>query len=269
MNADGSAHVDLRRVKSATEVIGDALRCYGRYPALFAALTLAVVVPYGVIVLLIDRAGLLGVSRHGATAAIIVVLFNLLLVGPLISALHVHAVAEIGEGREPNLRQVFARGVRVLPVVAAAEIVAGIATGIGFLALIVPGLILLARWAVVAQAAAIERVDWSSARRRSAELTRGSYLHVLGGTDQRRSDRLRDRERGHRCGRVGGKPAAGGGRHRGRDGHPVVCGADGRDALLRPAGPEILSRPLRGLSLTVRPRRGPSTDRRRSSHSPS
>jgi hypothetical protein len=180
MNADESAHVDLRRVKSATEVIGDALRCYGRYPALFAALTLAVVVPYGVIVLLIDRAGLLGVSRHGATAAIIVVLLNLLLVGPLISALHVHAVAEIGEGREPNLRQVFARGVRVLPVVAAAEIVAGIATGIGFLALIVPGLILLARWAVVAQAAAIERVDWSSALRRSAELTRGSYLHVLG-----------------------------------------------------------------------------------------
>jgi hypothetical protein len=180
MSADGSAHVDLRRVKSAAEVIGDALRCYAGYPALFAALTLAVVVPYAAIVLLIERAGLLGVTRHGATAAIIVILLNVLIVGPLISALHVNAVVEIGEGRKPGLSQVFARGVRVLPVVAAAEIVAGIATAIGFLALVVPGLILLARWAVVAQAAAIERVDWHTALNRSAELTRGAYLHVLG-----------------------------------------------------------------------------------------
>jgi hypothetical protein len=46
--------------------------------------------------------------------------------------------------------------------------------------LFVPGVFLMIRWAVVAQAAAVERVDWYGALRRSAELTAGAYLHVLG-----------------------------------------------------------------------------------------
>lgn len=38
--------MDLERAKSVGEIIGDAVRCYTSYPALFATLTLAVVVPY-------------------------------------------------------------------------------------------------------------------------------------------------------------------------------------------------------------------------------
>jgi hypothetical protein len=180
MSAGGSPKVDLGRAKSVGEIIGDALRCYVSYPALFATLTLAVVVPYAVIVRLVEQANLIGESRHGALASLVLVLVDVLLVGPLISALHVHAVLELGAQRVPRVREVCSRGMRVLPVVAAAQVVAGIATGLGFVVFIVPGLFLLAVWAVVAQAAAIENTDWMGALRRSAELTRGSRWHALG-----------------------------------------------------------------------------------------
>ena len=70
--------------------------------------------------------------------------------------------------------------VRVLPVVVAAQIVAGIGIGIGLLAFVLPGIYLLLRWAVVAQAAALENTDWIGALRRSGELVRGHYWHVFG-----------------------------------------------------------------------------------------
>src|ERR1035437_7752605 len=163
--------IDLRRPKSVGGVLGDALRCYARYPVLFAVLALGVVVPYTLIVLVANGAAPLGRQHGGATAVLILLLLDLLIVTPLISALFIHALVAVGEGRQPRLLEVAALGVRVLPVVAAA--------GVGFLLLIVPGVFLLIRWAVVAQAAAIERGDWLGALRRSGELTAGNYLHVL------------------------------------------------------------------------------------------
>ena len=180
MSTDGVTAVDLERPKSVGELITDAVRCYRLHPVLFAEITLAVVVPYALVVLLIDGRGLLSSGTGGASAALLVLVLDLLLVGPLISALHVNAVVEIGARRRPEVGTVLMRGARVLPVVAAAQIVAALGTGLGFIALIVPGLVLMARWAVVAQAAALEDVNWIMALRRSAELTAGCYLHVLG-----------------------------------------------------------------------------------------
>lgn len=180
MGTSQATAVDLERPKSVGELIADAVRCYRLYPGLFAQITLAVVVPYALIVLLIDGRGLLSQGGGSASAALLVLVLDLLLVGPLISALHVNAVAEIGERRHPQVNAVLARGARVLPVVAAAQIVAAFGTGLGFILLIVPGVLLMARWAVVAQTAALEEVNWIGALRRSGELTAGSYLHVLG-----------------------------------------------------------------------------------------
>ena len=63
---------------------------------------------------------------------------------------------------------------------AAAQIVAGIGIGAGLLAFVIPGVILAVRLAVVAQVAAVQRTDWVGALRRSFELTRGQWPHVLG-----------------------------------------------------------------------------------------
>jgi hypothetical protein len=180
MSTEGVTGVDLERPKSVGELIADAVRCYRLYPVLFAEITLAVVVPYALIVVLIDGRGLLSAGTGGASAALLVLVLDLLLVGPLISALHVNAVVEIGGRRRPQVGAVLMRGSRVLPVVAAAQIVAAFGIGLGFVLLIVPGLFLMARWAVVAQTAALEDVNWITALRRSGELTAGCYLHVLG-----------------------------------------------------------------------------------------
>lgn len=180
LSTGGSTTIDLQRPKSVREVIGDAVRCYGLYPGLFAQITLAVVVPYALIVSLLDGRGLLGQSDRGISAALLVTVLDLLLVGPLISALHVNALVEIAEGRRPRLGAVLAKGTRVLAVVAAAQIVASLGIAAGFLLVIIPGLFLLARWAVVAQIAALEGVNWIGALRRSGELTAGAYMHVLG-----------------------------------------------------------------------------------------
>jgi hypothetical protein len=70
-------------------------------------------------------------------------------------------------------------GVAALPVVAAATIISWLGIGLGFFALILPGIYLLLRWYVVAQAAAIEREGWSEALGRSGTLVSGHYLHVF------------------------------------------------------------------------------------------
>jgi hypothetical protein len=104
----------------------------------------------------------------------------LFLIGPLISALHVHAVLEIRDGGRPQLASVAAKAVAVLPVVIAAVIISTLGIFVGFIAFLVPGILLSLRWAVVAQSATLERGSWTDALRHSADLTRKNYWHVLG-----------------------------------------------------------------------------------------
>jgi hypothetical protein len=172
---------EIERPRSIAEIIGEALGLYQRYPLLFMLLALGVVVPYELAVLAATGEGPLVTQSHqSAGSTVVLLIVELALVRPLISALYVHAVTIVGDGRRPSLTQVAASGLRVLPEVAAAVIVAGLGIGLGLLALIVPGVILLLRWAVVAQVAAIEHQGWLPALRRSAELTRGSYMRILG-----------------------------------------------------------------------------------------
>jgi len=90
------------------------------------------------------------------------------------------AVVEIGKGRRPRLGAVAVLGLRVLPVVAATEIAANLGIFLGLIALIVPGVVLILRWAVAAQAAALENEGWQDALTSSRRLTAGRYRHVLG-----------------------------------------------------------------------------------------
>ncbi|HEV7936597.1 MAG TPA: hypothetical protein VGP18_01065 [Solirubrobacteraceae bacterium] len=153
---------------------------YRCYPLLFAALAVGVIAPYELARLAVTGVGPLGSGKSGDEGTLL--LFELIyyvLVGPLISALHVHAVIEIGEGRRPRIAPVALRGLRVLAVVVAAEIVAGVLIGLGFIALIVPGVILSLRWSVVAQTAAVDHEGWMPALRRSAQLTAGHYWHIF------------------------------------------------------------------------------------------
>jgi hypothetical protein len=180
LRTDRSNPIDLHARRSVGQIVQAALAVYGRYPVLFVLLAVAVVAPYDLLVLVVTGSAPLGKQSASVSTALTLSLLDFALIGPLVSALHIHAVIAIGEGRQPKLLGVAWRGLRVLPVVTAAQIIAGLGIGIGFFAFIVPGVLLLIRWAVVAQVAAIEHTDWLGALRRSGELTRENYLHVLG-----------------------------------------------------------------------------------------
>ncbi len=178
---ESSQAIDLGRERSVGQMLGAALDIYRRYPLLFATLAVCVIAPYELARLAVTGDGPFVSRGTGHTGALL--LFEMVyyvLVGPLISALHVHAVVEIGEGRRPKLASVAVRGLSVLAVVAAAEISAGLLIVLGFIALVIPGILLSLRWSVVAQTAAIDNEGWLPALRRSGRLAAGHYMHIFG-----------------------------------------------------------------------------------------
>ena len=177
--ANGPA-IDVLRPRSVAQILGAALSLYRRYPVLFLVLAFVVTAPYELIVLAALGTAPIGGRSSNASTALILVLVDVALVGPLISALYAHAVVVIARNERPRLVTVASSVARVLAVVVAAQIVAGIGIGVGLLAFVLPGIYLWIRWAVVAQAAALEHTDWMGALRRSGELVRGHYLHVFG-----------------------------------------------------------------------------------------
>jgi hypothetical protein len=172
--------IDLSLERSTMGILRSTLELYGKYPGLFLVLAFVVMAPWDLAKLAITGYGPLGYVHEGFLERELLDLFELLLIGPLISALHVHAVIAIGESRRPRLTAVAWSGVRVLPVVAAAAFLASVSIEIGFLALLVPGIILWIRLSVVAQAAAVERGSVRSALRRSWRLSRHYEGHILG-----------------------------------------------------------------------------------------
>jgi hypothetical protein len=169
---------DLDQPRSITQLARTSLAVYWRYLLLFLALALAVVVPFELAALAITGHGPL--RPFGASIIPLDDLLRFTFLSPLISALHVHAVRAIGEGQSPRLTDVAKRGLQVLPVVTATEIVANIGIYIGYVALLVPGLVLSLMWSVAAQSAAVEREGWLDALRSSRRLARGHWPHIFG-----------------------------------------------------------------------------------------
>ncbi len=169
--------LDLGRERSVRAIVVATARLYGQFPFLFLALALAVMAPYELAVLAITGTGPLG---HFGRVDWILLLIKTSLLTPLVSALHMHAVVLVGEGRRPRFGPVAVKGARVLPVVAAASVMSGIGIFLGLLAFVIPGILLTLAWAVVAQAAAVEGVGWLDALRSSRRLTENHYWHVLG-----------------------------------------------------------------------------------------
>jgi hypothetical protein len=172
---------EIERPRSVAQIIGEALDIYQRYPLLFLTLALGVIAPYDLAVLAIAGRGPLASNAHqNVGVSWLLLLLDTAMVGPLVSALHIHAVAVIGQRSTPRLKDVTLRALRVLPVVVAAVIVSALGIFLGYLALIVPGVVLMLRWAVVAQVAAMDHEGWIPSLRRSRELTRGHYGHIFG-----------------------------------------------------------------------------------------
>jgi hypothetical protein len=172
--------IEIERERSAPELVSATFSVYQRFPLLFLILAAGVVVPYELIVLAVTGAGPLSLQELSGTTELILDGISFFVIGPLISALHVHAVREIRDGGRPQLASIAPRALAVLPVVSAAVIISTLGTFLGYIALIVPGVLLSLRWSVVAQSAALDGGSWTDALRRSADLTRKNYWHIIG-----------------------------------------------------------------------------------------
>jgi hypothetical protein len=175
----GGTELQVERPRGAVQLIGLTVDLYFRFPLLWLSLAGPVVVPYELIVLLATGNGPLAQGDEGFVTGQIVGLITIGLVGPLVSALHVRAVKEIRDGNVPHLATVAKGSLAALPTVSVAVVLSYFGAIAGLIALIVPGVLLYFRWAVVAQAAALEGNGWKAALRRSADLTKGNYPHVF------------------------------------------------------------------------------------------
>ena len=99
--------------------------------------------------------------------------------GFIYQGLVVRSVQDLQDGqRDLSIGELFRSVIPVLGSLILVGIVGGIAEGIGFLLLIIPGVILVTIWAVVAPAIVIENRSFD-AFGRSYELTRGNFWQVL------------------------------------------------------------------------------------------
>lgn len=172
---DHSPQIDLEAPRRVGQIVAEALRLYARMPLLLMSLAGIIVIPYSIVNDLVTHA------RHVSSATVLVLfLANVALVTPFIVAMQIQVLLRLGAGERPVISDVIARGLRTLPVVAAADIVASLIAFAGLFFFVIPGLLAAVRLAVSAPAAASERVSWPDAIRRSFSLTRGNAWRVFG-----------------------------------------------------------------------------------------
>jgi len=156
------------------EVVGEVWRLFlGRFwrTVVIVALLLA---PLELLVLLLDPGfdslALGWWAWVGLTAVIGLISF------PWVIAALVHDAGT--GGRTPT--EAYRRTASQLPDLVISAVVTTIGILLGTLALIVPGLLLVARWALVVPLIVLEGASWRDALRRSHELVRGRTWSVLG-----------------------------------------------------------------------------------------
>jgi hypothetical protein len=151
------------------EVIGSALEIYREQAS--------VLLPAAIAVFAIVALARLVLTGGGAALVSLVAL----VIGTFYQGMVVELVRDVQDGRrDSSVGQLF-RSVApiVLPLIGL-SILLGIGVGIGFILIIVPGLLLMTIWSVAAPSLVIERRGVFAAFGRSRELVRGHGWQVFG-----------------------------------------------------------------------------------------
>jgi hypothetical protein len=148
--------------------------------ALYKRLFARSVVVAGLIFLVVSLADALA-STRATYATGLVSLLLALIGGLLVQGALVEVVRDVHEGRPPARATVYYERTRGrLGTLLGSAILYGLGVAIGFVLLIVPGLIAVARWSLIVPLVMIERLGWRAAFRRSNELVKGRTGRVLG-----------------------------------------------------------------------------------------
>ena len=153
-------------------VLGEAWGYYKRFAAHFLIIAFAIYLGAAIIVLLLSLAGSFG--------AFIGVIVNLI-AAFLVQAALVKAVQDVRDGRaDLDLGETVRAALPYLVPVAVASILASIGIAIGFILIIVPGLILLTFWSLIVPSIVIGEEGITSSFSKSWRTVRGYAWHVFG-----------------------------------------------------------------------------------------
>jgi hypothetical protein len=110
-----------------------------------------------------------------ATGILVAVIFNAILQGALI-----YLTVQDLNGQKPSLGDCFATGLRNFLPLIGVSILFSLAVAVGFLLLIVPGIMILCAWCVAVPSLVADRTGVFGAFSRSAELTSGNRWPIFG-----------------------------------------------------------------------------------------
>lgn len=104
----------------------------------------------------------------------------MMVIGAVVQGAMTRATVAEGEGQRASLGECLAAGARVLLPLIAVALLFGLAMMVGFLLLVVPGIIVMVMWSVAAPAVVVERDGVFASLSRSQELTKGHRWKILG-----------------------------------------------------------------------------------------
>jgi hypothetical protein len=103
-----------------------------------------------------------------------------LIISALVQGALTRATVSANEGQRASFGQSLSAGLAVVLPLIGLSLLWGLGVGIGFVLLVVPGIILLMMWAVAVPSLVVEREGVFAAFRRSAELTKGARWKIFG-----------------------------------------------------------------------------------------
>ena len=174
--------LDLLRPRDIGGLFRDAWGAYVRHFLAFVAIGAAVVVPVELIVSGLGLGQLSGGYPRTSTGAELAVSLaeGYLLVGPLVTAMVIHALLAVADGRRPRPSAAITSGLEAFRPIFVAVLIGAAGVILGFVALILPGIWLFVRWYFAPQAVVVDGRRSLGALERSAELVSGSWWRVLG-----------------------------------------------------------------------------------------
>ena len=120
------------------------------------------------------------ISMSAIIGASLVTALVSVVIAALVQGALTRATVVASEGGKVSFGDSLSTGLRVVLPLIGLAIVSGIGIMLGFVLLIVPGIILLLMWSVAVPTLVIERVGVFEALRRSYELTRGAKWRIFG-----------------------------------------------------------------------------------------
>lgn len=172
----------LDQPRDVSALFRDALSVYGSNLLAFLAIGAVVVVPVQLIVSGIGLEQLTGAyDRSPSTAEVgVSTAVSFLVIGPLITAMCIHALRSIAGGEGTAIGRSIRDGFEVFAPLFAAMLLAALGVALGLVALVLPGVYLAVRWFFVPQAVVVEGQRGMGPLVRSGQLTQGRWWRTFG-----------------------------------------------------------------------------------------